>query len=223
VNLIVVDKQEHLQYLTLDEAHEHCARGASIWEWAGTEASTAGRPEVPDSPDIVLASAGDVPTQEILAAAELLREWVPYLRVRVVNVVDLMALMPVRDHPHGMPEETFVDLFTADTDVVFGFHGYSRAVHELLHGRTGASRFHAHGFREQGTTTTPFDMVVVNEMSRYHLVLDALRRARRVPEHSADLADHCRNQLERHRSYVVEHLEDMPEVKDWTWGSAERH
>ncbi|AMY20350.1 MULTISPECIES: phosphoketolase family protein [Nocardiaceae] len=219
VNLIVVDKQEHLQYLTLEEAHEHCARGASIWEWAGTEATTADRPEVPDSPDIVLASAGDVPTQEVLAAAELLREWVPYLRVRVVNVVDLLALMPVRDHPHGLSEVAFIELFTADTDVIFAFHGYSRAVHELLHGRTGAARFHVHGFSEQGTTTTPFDMVVVNEMSRYHLVLDALRRSRRVPERSTDLADYCRTQLERHRSYVVEHLEDMPEVKDWTWGS----
>ncbi|MBY4127349.1 phosphoketolase family protein [Rhodococcus fascians] len=214
VNLIVVDKQPHLQYLTLEQANEHCAAGASIWDWAGTENDSAG---APDEPDIVLASAGDVPTQEILAAAQLLREWVPFLRVRMVNVVDLMALLTPDQHPHGFTENKFVELFTAETHVVFAFHGYPRAVHELLHGRKHADRFHVRGFNEQGTTTTPFDMVVLNKMSRYHLVLEALRRSRRVPEKGDELTEYCNSQLSKHAQYVVEHFEDMPEVADWTY------
>ena len=216
VNLIVVDKQSHLQYLTLAEAEAHCAAGASVWAWAGTEQDSPGHP---DEPDLVLAAAGDVPTLETLGAARLLREWVPYLRVRVVNVVDLMALLPQNDHPHGFSDEQFGRLFTDDTDVIFAFHGYPRAVHELLHGRRNPGRFHVRGFSEQGTTTTPFDMVVLNRMSRYHLVLEALRRARRVPERGAELARHCEQQLARHRDYVREHLRDLPEIRDWTWQS----
>ncbi len=216
VNLIVVDKQPHLQYLTLEQAHAHCKAGASIWEWAGTETDSNG---APNEPDVVLAAAGDVPTQEILAAAQILREWVPYLRVRMVNVVDLMAMMTPDEHPHGFPESQFIELFTADTHVVFAFHGYPRAVHELLHGRTEASRFHVRGFNEQGTTTTPFDMVVLNRMSRYHLVLEALRRSRRVPEKGGELIEFCNAQLNRHAKYIVEHLEDMPEVTDWTYSA----
>ncbi|MDJ0395696.1 phosphoketolase family protein [Rhodococcus sp. G-MC3] len=217
VNLIVVDKQPHLQYLTLEQANAHCAAGASIWEWAGTETDSNGSP---DEPDIVLAAAGDVPTQEILAAAQILREWVSYLRVRVVNVVDLMAMLTPGEHPHGFSDVKFVDLFTADVDVVFAFHGYPRAVHELLHGRPHAGRFHVRGFNEQGTTTTPFDMVVLNKMSRYHLVLEALRRSRRVPERGSELVDFCNSQLDRHAKYIVEHFEDMPEVADWTYTAA---
>ncbi|MGY2066499.1 phosphoketolase family protein [Blastococcus sp. SYSU DS0619] len=211
VNLLIADKQPHLQYLTLDEANAHAAAGASVWSWAGTEGNGD------EEPDIVLAAAGDVPTMETLAAAELLRQWVPYLRVRVVNVIDLMALLPQADHPHGFSEDRFLELFTRDTDVVVAFHGYPRAVHQLLHGRTEPGRFHVRGFEEQGTTTTPFDMVVLNRMSRYHLVLEALRRSRRVPERGEELARFCRDQLARHHDYVREHLEDMPEVRDWTW------
>jgi xylulose-5-phosphate/fructose-6-phosphate phosphoketolase len=214
VNLIVVDKQSHLQYLSIEDAEAHCAIGAGIWEWAGTEEVS---PDGSDQPDIVLASAGDVPTLETLAAAALLREYVPYLRVRVVNVVDLMALLPQNDHPHGFSDATFDGLFTSDTHVVFAFHGYPRAIHELLHGRENPGRFHVRGFNEQGTTTTPFDMVVLNRMSRYHLVLEVLRRSRRVPERGDELANFCHAQLERHYNYVREHLEDMPEVRDWTW------
>ena len=214
VNLIVVDKQSHLQYLTMDEAELHCAAGGSVWHWAGTEQNSPGHP---DEPDVVLAAAGDVPTLEVLAAAQLLREHVPYLRVRVVNVVDLMALLPPGDHPHGFSEQKFGELFTADTDVVFAFHGYPRAVHELLHGRRNPGRFHVRGFTEQGTTTTPFDMVVLNRMSRYHLVLEALRRSRRAPEHGAELAEFCQRQLSRHHDYVRAELRDLPEVRDWTW------
>jgi xylulose-5-phosphate/fructose-6-phosphate phosphoketolase len=135
----------------------------------------------------------------------------------VVNVVDLMGLLPRDDHPHGFSEQKFENLFTTDTDVVFAFHGYPRAVHQLLHGRTNPSRFHVRGFNEQGTTTTPFDMVVLNRMSRYHLVLEALRRSHRVPERGTELAEHCHAMLERHHGYIREHLEDMPEVRDWTW------
>ncbi len=212
VNLIVVDKQQHLQYLSVADAEAHCAAGAGVWDWAGTEGS-----DDVDPPDIVLAAAGDVPTLETLAAAALLRELVPYLRVRVVNVIDLMALLPANDHPHGFTDEKFESLFTADTDVIFAFHGYPRAIHELVHGRREPGRFHVRGFNEQGTTTTPFDMVVLNRMSRYHLVLEALRRARRAPERGHELAAFCRAQLDRHYDYVREHLEDMPEVRDWRW------
>ena len=170
VNLIVVDKQKHLQYLTLEEAHRHCARGAGVWDWASTAAAG-------ETPDIVIACAGDVPTQEALAAAELLHEHVPDLRFRFVNVVDLMALLPEADHPHGYTDSQFDDLFTADRHVVFAFHGYPRAVHQLVHGRSNPGRFHVRGFSEQGTTTTPFDMVVLNRMSRFHLAKEVLRRA----------------------------------------------
>ncbi|MGC5246248.1 phosphoketolase family protein [Gordonia sp. DT219] len=217
VNVLVADKQPHLQYLTLDEANEQAAAGASIWEWAGTEARDDGPGEAV-VPDVVLAAAGDVPTQEVLAAAQLLRDWVPYLRTRVVNVMDLMALLPQNDHPHGFSEDKFIELFTRDTDVVFAFHGYPRAIHQLVHGRTHPGRFHVRGFSEQGTTTTPFDMVVLNKMSRYHLVLEALRRSRRAPEKGTELAEYCRTQLARHHDYVREHFEDLPEIRDWTWG-----
>lgn len=210
VNLIVVDKQKHLQYLTLEEAHAHCAAGAGVWDWA----STCGRD---DDPDIVLACAGDVPTQEALAAVELLAEHVPDLRVRFVNVVDLMALLPENDHPHGFSDSTFDDLFTPSRHVVFAFHGYPRAVHQLIHGRSNPGRFHVRGFNEQGTTTTPFDMVVLNRMSRFHLALEVLRRAdRRVAGWDA-LTELCERRLAEHRPHIEEHLEDLPDIASWTW------
>lgn len=159
VNLIVIDKQPQLQYLNMDDAIEHCRAGASIWHWAGNERDF--------EPDVIMASAGDIPTLETLAATDWLRHHVPDLKVRVVNVVDLMSLFPPEHHPHGMDATRFVDLFTADKPVVFAFHGYQRALHEIVHGRVNAERFHVRGFNEQGTTTTPFDMVVLNGMSRY--------------------------------------------------------
>ncbi len=212
VNLIVADKQPHLQYLTADEAAAHCARGGSVWDWAGTEQDHPGRPL-----DVVLACIGDVPTMEMLAAARLLREFVPDLVTRVVNIVDLMAMMPQEVHPHGFSDTAFRSLFGNDEDVVVAFHGYGRSLHGLLPGRLNQQRFHTRGFRSQGTTTTPFDMVVRNEVSRYHLAQQALRRSRRLPPGSHELAEYCDSQLQRHRQYVVEHLEDMPEVRDWTW------
>jgi xylulose-5-phosphate/fructose-6-phosphate phosphoketolase len=210
VNLIVVDKQKHLQYLTLDEAHRHCADGAGIWEWASTC-------DPDEEPDIVLASAGDVPTQEALAAVELLHEHVPELKVRFVNVVDLMALLPENDHPHGFADSRFDDLFTTERHVVFAFHGYPRAVHQLIHGRSNPGRFHVRGFNEQGTTTTPFDMVVLNRMSRFHLVKEALRRSRRRTAGWDELARWCDARLAAHEAYIRANLMDLPDITGWTW------
>lgn len=215
VNLIVVDKQKHLQYLTLDEAQEHCANGASIWEWA----STCGPDE---DPDVVLACAGDVPTQEALAAVELVHQHVPELRVRFVNVVDLMALLPENDHPHGFADSHFDDLFTANRDVVFAFHGYPRAVHQLIHGRSDPGRFHVRGFAEQGTTTTPFDMVVLNRMSRFHLAKEIVRRASRRAGGWNDLVRFCDDRLAEHESWIREHLADLPDIAEWTWHGIDR-
>ncbi len=212
VNLIVIDKQPQLQYLTADEAALHCAAGASVWPWAGTEDDHEGA-----QPDVVLACAGDIPTMELLAAAELLRQHVPDLVFRFVNVVDLMRLSPAADHPHGLSSGEFASLFTEDTDVVFAFHGYPGAVHGLVHGQADPARFHVRGYREHGTTTTPFDMVVLNEMSRFHLATEVLRRARRIPPGATELAELCHDQLERHHDYIREHLEDLPEIADWTW------
>jgi xylulose-5-phosphate/fructose-6-phosphate phosphoketolase len=209
VNLIVIDKQPQLQWLDIDAARLHCARGASPWAWASNDARGA--------PDVVLAAAGDVPTLEIVATAWLLRQHAPELRVRVVNVLDLMTLFPREIHPHGMDAGAFDELFTADTPVVFAFHGYQRAIHAILHGRPATERFHVRGFNEEGTTTTPFDMVVRNGMSRYHLCREAVRRASRTVPGTVELVNHCDAMLARHEGYVREHFEDMPEVEHWVW------
>lgn len=209
VNLIVIDKQPQLQWLDLPAAKEHCARGASVWKWASSPGE--------DTPDVVLAAAGDVPALEIAAAAWWLRRHAPALRVRVVNVVDLMSLFPPDVHPHGMSDATFVELFGADTPVIFAFHGYQRALHAILHGRPHAARFHVRGFMEQGTTTTPFNMVVLNEMSRYHLAMAALHRARRDDIPADALIEQCRSSLESATAYAHQHFEDPPEIRDWIW------
>ncbi|WP_212998215.1 phosphoketolase family protein [Winogradskya consettensis] len=211
INLIVIDKQPQLQWLTMDEAIEHCERGAGVWEWAGTDDNST-------DPDIVLACAGDVVTMETVAAAQILRDKLPGLRVRVVNVVDLMTLVRPKDHPHGMSGTRFTELFTDSVDVVFSFHGYPGAIHQLVHGRPDADRFRVRGFIEQGTTTTPFDMTVRNKVSRYHLVIDAINNSGRLPRGAADLKTWCESQLARHERYVVDNLEDLPEVRDWTLG-----
>ena len=207
VNLIVIDKQPQLQYLTLDEARTHNARGASVWDWAGA----------PGDPDVVLASAGDIPTLETVAAAWWLRRKAPSLRIRVVNVVDLFSIASPAEHPHGMDDDRFEELFTADRDVVFAFHGYANVVHGLIHGRRNAPRFHVRGYAEEGTTTTPFDMVVLNKISRFHLCMEALRRARRKPPEAESLTRECEAMLARHHSYVRERFEDLPEIRDWTF------
>jgi len=212
INLIVQDKQPQPQWLTMDEAIEHCTRGYGIWEWAGSDGLGTKKP------DIVLACAGDVVTMEAVAAAELLKHYLPALKVRVVNVVDLMTLYRPKDHPHGMSAKAFADTFTDDVDVVFAFHGYPGAIHQLVHGRPDADRFRARGFVEQGTTTTPFDMVVRNNVDRYHLVIDAINNAHNKPVGSHELYQYCTAMLAKHAEYIVEYLEDMPEVRDWTLG-----
>ncbi len=209
VNLIVIDKQPHLQYLTMQEAIEHCTRGLSIWHWAGNEEQL--------EPDVVLACAGDVMTMETVAAAHWLRKHIPELKVRVVNVVDLMTLYPPDAHPHGLSDATFDEQFTADKPVIFAFHGYRRAIHQLVHGRPNAERFHVRGFNEQGTTTTPFDMVVLNEVSRYHLCMLAMEHASRIRHLTPPLIQECQDMLAKHHTYVRTNFEDMPEVRDWTW------
>jgi len=207
VNLIVIDKQPQPQWLDMDAAVKHCTAGASAWDWASNDDG--------GEPDIVLASAGDIPTLELVAAAWLLRKHAPSLKVRVVNVVDLMCLYPRVRHPHGLEEAKFLELFTAETPVVFAFHGYPRAMHEILHGRTHAERFHVRGFIEEGTTTTPFDMVVLNKMSRFHLCIEALKRSG-YPQ-AGPLVEWCQEMLAKHQIYTREHFEDMPEVRDWAW------
>ena len=211
VNLIVIDKQPQLQWLDMESARAHCARGASVWRWACNEGDHDGEP------DVVLGAAGDVPTLEIVAAAWLLRRYIPELRVRVVNVVDLMSLFPPDIHPHGLNEEAFLELFTREKPVVFAFHGYQREIHEIVHGRPAADRFHVRGFNEEGTTTTPFDMVVKNGMSRYHLCREVIRRVPSMTKRATELVAYCNEMLARHDRYIREHMEDMPEVRDWVW------
>jgi xylulose-5-phosphate/fructose-6-phosphate phosphoketolase len=209
VNLIVIDKQPQLQWLTMQEAIAHCTRGLSIWQWASNDEKV--------EPDVVLACAGDIPTLETVAAAWWLRHHIPELKVRVVNVVDLMTLYQPLLHPHGMYEAKFIEHFTEDKPVIFAFHGYPRALHEIVHGRPNAPRFHVRGFNEEGTTTKPFDMVVLNGMSRYQLCIEAMRRVTRVRELTPGLIAECNDLLATHRTYVRGNLEDMPEVRDWVW------
>ena len=213
VNLVVAGKQPELQWLDLDAAREHCARGASTWRWAGNDDG--------GDPDIVLACAGDVPTQEAVAAAWLLRRHVPGIKLRLVNVVDLMVLSPPAYHPHGMDPEGFRELFTVDRPVLFAFHGYVRIIHDLVHGRPNPARFHVRGYHEEGTTTTPFDMVVKNNMSRYQLAIDALGFLQRTDLETRPALDEFERALDEHDIYIREHLEDMPRVRDWTWTAPE--
>lgn len=211
VNLIVIDKQPQLQYLTMEQAVAHCTKGASIWEWAGNES--------PDqNPDMILACAGDVVTMETIAAADIIKQKLPHLKVRVVNVVNLMKLPRPKDHPHGMDALEFRELFTDDVDVIFAFHGYPGAIHQLVHGRPNTDRFHVRGFIEEGTTTSPFDMTVRNQASRYHIVMDAINNSKRAVPGAAELKQWCQAQLAKHESYIVEHLEDMPQVDNWSLG-----
>jgi xylulose-5-phosphate/fructose-6-phosphate phosphoketolase len=209
VNLIVIDKQPQLQFLDMEAAIRHCANGASIWHRASSD--NGGEPEV------VLGAAGDIPTLETLAAAWYLRQLVPDLRVRVVNVVDLMRLFPVAYHPHGTTAAQFAELFTADKPVIFAFHGYQRAIHEIVHGHPDVDRIHVRGFNEQGTTTTPFQMVVMNQMSRFHLAAQAIRHVPRLRDRAPALLAECDARIAEATSYAREHFEDQPEIRDWVW------
>ncbi len=209
VNIITCGKQPQLQWLNMDEALEHCSRGASIWEFATNDGG--------GEPDVVLACAGDVPTIEICATSWLLQKHVPGIKVRVVNVVDLMTLMYPDKHPHGMDEMSFNALFTKSAPVIFAFHNNRWLIHTLVHGRANEGRFHVHGYIDQGTTTTPFDMVVLNEMSRFHLALDALKHIPRLRVQAADAIQMFGKKLNEHHDYIREHLEDMPEIRNWQW------
>ncbi len=212
VNVVVAGKQPAPQWLAMDAAVEHCRAGLGSWEWAGTTGDL--------DPDVVLACAGDVPTLEMLACAQLLRERLPRLRTRVVNVVDLMTLQPHTEHPHGVTDEVFDALFTTDRPVVFAFHGYPYLIHRLAYRRTNHANLHVRGYKEEGTTTTPFDMTVLNDIDRFHLTLDVIARVPDLatsPEGEA-LAAYCHDRLAAHRAYVTERGEDMPEIRDWRWG-----
>jgi len=209
INLVVAGKQPELQWLDMDSAREHCARGASEWKWAGNAAER--------EPDLVFGCAGDVPTTEAVAATWLVRHHLPDLTVRLVNVVDLMALSPPAYHPHGIDAGTFEGLFTREAPVIFAYHGYPRIVHDLVHGRPNPSRFHVRGYIEEGTTTTPFDMVVLNRLSRFHLVLSALDYLPDLGAEGQALRDYCEERLTEHDLYIHDHLEDLPEIQEWTW------
>jgi xylulose-5-phosphate/fructose-6-phosphate phosphoketolase len=208
VNLIIAGKQPEWQWLNIDAAVRHCVAGAGAWSWAG-------RGE--DDPDVVMACAGDVPTLEALAAVTLLCDYLPDIRIRVVNVVDLMALQPQSQHPHGLEDQDFDELFTTDRPVIFAFHGYPGVIHKLTYKRRNHDNIHVRGYEEEGTTTTPFDMVVLNHLDRYQLALDAIRRIPRFADKVEDATARYWTIMERHKLYISEHGDDMPEVRDWRW------
>jgi Phosphoketolase len=208
INVIVAGKQPSPQWLDIESAISHCQAGMGIWNWASCEGE----------PDVVMACAGDVPTMETLAAVDLLKGYLPELRIRVVNVVDLLALQTQEQHPHGKAEEEFDALFTTDKPVIFAFHGYPSLVHRLTYQRNNHSNFHVHGFNEEGTTTTPFDMTVLNELDRYHLAQSAIWHVPGLADRHPELLDDLQERIAEHHRYVREHGEDVPEVRNWVWG-----
>ncbi len=212
VNVVVAGKQPALQYLTMEQAIAHCSRGLGIWPWASTDDG--------QETDVVLACAGDVPTLETVAAAAILRERLPELRVRVVNVVDLMRLQPDTEHPNGMPDQEFDSLFTTDRPVIFAYHGYPALIHRLTHRRSNHRRMHVRGYKEEGTTTTPFDMVMLNDLDRFHLVMDVIEHVPRLRERAAHLHQQMADERLAHRAYTRVHGEDPPGVRDWVWPHA---
>ena len=211
INLIIAGKQPEWQWLDIDAAVRHCTAGAGIWSWAGTGDG---------EPDVVMACAGDVPTLETLAAVTLLRSYVPDIRIRVVNVVDLMVLQPRSEHPHGLEDREFDELFTPDKPVIFAFHGYPAMIHKLVYQRRNHGNIHVHGFEEEGTTTTPFDMVALNHLDRYQLALDAIRWIPRLAAEVETATQRYWATMERHKRHIGEHGEDLPEVRDWCWSAA---
>jgi len=209
VNVIVAGKQPEVQWLDIDSAIRHCDAGAGIWEWASNDDG---------DPDVVMACAGDVPTLETLAAVSLLRKHLPALRIRVVNVLDLMTLQPASEHPHGLADEHFDALFTTDKPIIFAYHGYPWLIHRLTYRRTNHGNLHVRGYKEEGTTTTPFDMVVRNNMDRFQLAIDTIRRVQRLKGEADAAVQFFQSMLRKHKGYIVQHGEDLPEVRDWVWG-----
>jgi xylulose-5-phosphate/fructose-6-phosphate phosphoketolase len=211
VNVIVAGKQPAPQYLTMDQAIVHATKGIGIWEWASTDQG--------QEPDVVMGCAGDVPTMETLAAVSLLRDFFPDLKIRVVNVVDLMRLQDEREHPHGLSEAEFDSLFTKVKPVIFAYHGYPWLIHRLTYKRTNHANFHVRGYKEEGTTTTPFDMAVMNQLDRFNLAMDVIDRVARLQENSGAAREELKNRLIEHKIYVQFHGEDMPGIRDWRWAS----
>ena len=209
VNVIVAGKQPSLNYLTMDEAIAHCTRGIGIWDWASSDGG--------GEPDVVLGCAGDTPTLETIAAAALLREHLPELKVRVINVVDLMRLQDETEHPHGLSHGLFDALFTVDKPVIFAYHGYPWLIHRLTYRRTNHRNLHVRGYKEEGTTTTPFDMVMLNDMDRFHLVIDVIDRVPGLGQRAALLRQQMVDERLRARAYTREHGDDLPELRDWVW------
>ena len=209
INVIVAGKQPSPQWLDMDAAIHHCTAGIGIWRWASNDEGA--------EPDVVMACAGDVPTLETLAAVDLIRRLLPDIRVRVVNVVDLMTLQPREEHPHGLTDIEFDSLFTTDKPILFAYHGYPWLIHRLTYRRTNHGNLHVRGYKEEGTTTTPFDMVVRNDLDRFHLVNDVIDRVPGLATHAAYTKQALRDKLIEHRQYITLHGEDMPEVRDWTW------
>ena len=209
VNVIVAGKQPELQWLDMDSAIAHCSKGIGVWSWASTDHDS--------EPDVVMACAGDVPTLESLAAVDLLRQHFPDLKIRFVNIVDLMTLQPESEHPHGLSDREFDSMFTTDKPVIFAYHGYPFLIHRLTYRRHGHNNLHVRGYKEEGTTTTPFDMTVMNSLDRYHLAGDVVDRVPRLQRVGAHFQQFLRDKLVAHKQYVHEHGDDMPEVKDWKW------
>jgi xylulose-5-phosphate/fructose-6-phosphate phosphoketolase len=209
INVIVAGKQPELQYLDMDAAIKHCSEGIGLWTWASNDEGS--------EPDVVLACAGDVPTLEILAATDILRRHFPDLKVRVINVVDLMTLQPQSEHPHGLSDKEFDNLFTTDKPIVFAYHGYPTLIHRLTYRRTNHKNLHVRGYKEEGTTTTPFDMVVINDLDRFHLVMDVIERVPTLGVSAAHVTQLMRDKRIEHRQYICEHGDDMPEIRDWKW------
>ena len=209
INVVIAGKQPALQYLDIDAAMTHCAAGIGIWQWASNDDDA--------EPDVVMACAGDVPTLETLAAVDILRQRFPELKIRVINVVDLMTLQPQSEHPHGLSDKEFDSLFTTNKPIIFAFHGYPWLIHRLTYRRTNHRNLHVRGYKEEGTTTTPFDMVVLNDLDRFHLVMDVIDRVPKLETIGAHLLQEMRDKRFEHKRYISEHGEDMPEIRDWKW------